>query len=83
MSPIITIAAVILAIACMLLAQKKNISRNDKLVYSLLGGMTCAVIAVDSISRGENGTALMFLCASLCSFAVVIKHFLKPTNPDA
>lgn len=81
MSPIITIAAITLAVACMLLAQKKNSSRNDKLAYSLLGGMTCAVIAIDCINRDDNGSAMLFLIASLCSFAGLVKDFLNRAKP--
>lgn len=81
MSPIITIAAIILAIACMSMSQKKNTSRRDRVAYSLLGGITCAVIMLDCISRGENGSAMLFLVASLCSFAGLVKDFLKPTKP--
>ncbi len=81
MSPIITIAAIVLAVACMMLAQKKNISRRDRIAYSLLGGLTCAVIMFDCINRGENGSALMFMCASLCSFAGLVKNYLTPTKP--
>ena len=80
MSPVITIAAIVLAVACMMQAQKKNISRRDRIAYSLLGGLTCAVIAFDCISRGENGSALVFVIASLCSFAGIVKDYLSTTK---
>jgi hypothetical protein len=83
MSPIIGVAALVLAVGCMLLAQRKTISRKDRIAYSLLGGITCIVIAIDAANRSEFNSMLLFLGAGACSFAGIIKDFLKPTKPDA
>ena len=83
MSPSIGAAGIILAIFCMLLAQRKSLSRKDRRTYGLIGCIACIVIAVEMGMRGELANTLFFAGAAVFSLASIVKDLLKPTKPDA
>jgi len=80
MNDFIGIIVVIVAIACMLLAQRANLSRSNRTVYALLGSMASVMIAVEAAHRNEMGVMTLFAAAAAVSMLGLVMDYLKPTN---
>jgi drug/metabolite transporter (DMT)-like permease len=81
MSDIMGILAVILAIACMILSQRK--STENRSAYAFLGSIASIMIAVEASHRNELGVLVLFAGAAAFSLIGVAADYLKPTKPDA
>ena len=83
MSNTIGIIMIMIAVACMLMAQGKSVSRRDRRTYGLLGSLTSIIIAVEASRRGEMGVMLLFAAGAGFSVIGIVLDLLKPTKPDA
>lgn len=83
MNEIINAAIVVIAVVCMLLAQRKTASRADRRLFGLLGSMASAMVAVKASQNGEMSTMLLFAGAAGFGLIGLVLDYLKPTKPDA
>lgn len=83
MSDIILTIVLAVAVGCVYLSQRRNAPKSTRKMYSLLGSIACAMIAVESARREQPGMPMLFATASLIGLATLVLDYLKPSKPDA
>jgi hypothetical protein len=73
----------LIAVASMVLAQRKKTPKPDRKLYSLLGIVASIVVVFKAIGLGQSGTAVLFAAAAAVSLLGVVMDYLKPSNTDS
>lgn len=80
MSDFIGIIVVIVAFACMYLAQRSTTPRASKRMYSLLGSIASTMVAIEAGRRSEAGVMILFVGAAGIGLLTLVLDYLKPSN---
>lgn len=79
---ILNILVLIAALACTFLGHARFLSAADKRRFSVLAGLSCAVVTFDALMRHEYNSAVVFAIAVLMNLGLAFASYFKPANPD-
>jgi hypothetical protein len=83
MNDTIGIIVVIVAVVCMIIAQRKSTPRPTRTTYAFLGSVASIMIATEAAHRNEPGVLFLFAAAAAMSLLGIALDYLKPTKPGA
>jgi hypothetical protein len=79
----IGILVVIVAVVCMIIAQRRSTPRSSRVTYAFLGSIASIMVAVEAAHRNEPGVLFLFAAAAVVSLIGIALDYLKPTKPGA